>query len=139
MDWNRGLFGRRRQRRRRRGRDTFDCGDALDCGDIGCHCISLIGPGLALTLVGAGSVSADPHTPPPASRPARVASRLVRSYQLNVSARRGPVCNLSPSCSRYGLQVLSRDGLLRGAWLIRARLAECRRAGQRRRALEAGQ
>lgn len=132
MNGDRGRFGRRRTHPRRRRRDG--CGDALDCGDVGCDCLTLLGPTLVLTLVGAGRGAVDPHTPPAASRPARVASRLVRSYQLNVSARRGPVCNLSPSCSRYGLQVLSRDGLRRGARLILVRLAACRRAGRRHRA-----
>ena len=140
MDMNGGLFGRRRRRRLDclDVPDCGDCGDVLDCGDFGCDCLTLVGPSLVLTLVGARGVAPDPYTAPPASWPARVASRLVRSYQLNVSARRGPVCNLSPSCSRYGLQVLSRHGLLRGAWLIRQRLGECRRAGEERRARQAG-
>lgn len=54
---------------------------------------------------------------------------MVRSYQVNVSAPRStPVCNLAPSCSRYGLQVLSRHGILRGGLLIVRRLRVCRAA-----------
>ena len=125
-------FGRRRRRSRRRRGDA-DCLDVLDCGDVGCDCLSLIGPSMLLTLVGVGWASAvDPHTARPVSVPARWASRLVRSYQLNISARRGPVCNLSPSCSRYGLQVLSEQGLLGGLRLIRHRLIACREAGRAR-------
>lgn len=124
---------RRRRRRLRRRRDK-DC-DLLDCGDIGCDCLTLIGPSMALTLVGVGRASAvDPHTARPATAPARWAARLVRSYQLNVSAHRAPVCNLTPSCSRYGLQVLSEHGLLRSLPLVRRRLIACRKAGEARRA-----
>lgn len=112
------------------------CSDIPGCGDFGdCDCdwLTMTGPALLAVCYGALRTSAvDPHTTRPASPAARLASRLVRSYQLNVSAHRAPVCNLSPSCSRYGLQALAEHGLLRGLRLIRARLAECRAAGRAR-------
>ena len=115
--------------------DIPDCGDLSDCadiGDCGCSWLTLTGPALLTVLARAARARAvDPHTVRPRSPAARLASRVVRSYQLNVSAHRAPVCNLSPSCSRYGLQVLAEHGLLRGLRLIRARLAACRAAGLR--------
>ncbi|MFW6775864.1 membrane protein insertion efficiency factor YidD [Nocardioides sp. CPCC 205120] len=123
----------RRQRRERRKKRRDDC---LDCGDCGCaslDCLSLMTVTVLLRVVlGALAPGAvDPHTPRPRSWGARAAARGVRSYQIHVSARRAaPVCNLSPSCSRYGLQALSAHGLLRGGVLVGRRLAACRAAGR---------
>ncbi|MDT9593987.1 membrane protein insertion efficiency factor YidD [Nocardioides zeae] len=143
MSWFDELRGRRRRDRgggrgyraprqgKKRKGDGCDCGG--DCCDLDCFSF------LALTtvlraLLGMFAPSAvDPHTLRPHSPGARLAARLVRSYQLNVSARRAtPVCNLAPSCSRYALQVVSTHGLLRGGVLVARRLRECRAAGRTR-------
>ncbi len=130
----------RRRRSRRRGKkdrhvadwcDLPDC-DGLDCDGCACDLSLLLAlPAAYRVVVGAFRVSAvDPYTRP-RTPGARVASRLVRSYQVNISARRSaPVCNLTPSCSRYGLQALSQHGPVRAAILIRRRLTACRLAGQ---------
>lgn len=115
-------------------RGKKSCTDRLDCADCGCgafDCLSLMTVTVLLqALLGVFRASAvDPHTPRPAGAGARLASRVVRSYQLHVSARRAaPVCNLTPSCSRYGLEVLSSRGLLRGGVLVVRRLLACRAA-----------
>lgn len=122
------------QRRRRRSRRD-DCCDVADlsCDLIDCLSLAMLGHiALSAARICCGafrSSAVDPHTDPHGA--ARLASRLVRSYQMNVSAKRDrPVCNLTPSCSRYGLRVLADEGLLRGLRLIRARTRECGRLGR---------
>lgn len=142
MSW----FGDRRRRRaamtpaqrkavRKERRDN--CVDCGDCGCTGCDLFSLMTLTLLLrTVLGLFRASAvDPHTRRPATPGARVAARAVRSYQVNVSARRArPVCHLTPSCSRYALQALSTRGLVRGGVLVVRRLRACGRAGTAQRA-----
>jgi putative membrane protein insertion efficiency factor len=50
----------------------------------------------------------------------------IRRYRREISAHRPAVCRFTPSCSHYGIGVLERFGLIRGAWLILKRLARCR-------------
>ncbi len=111
----------------RKGKRDGSCLDAGDCCTLPCDFLSLTS--LAVALSGARRPSSlDPHTSVPASAPARLAWRLVRSYQLGVSVPRGrPVCPLSPSCSRYALIALSRHGFRRGGILVVRRLARCAR------------
>lgn len=137
-DWRKKRAARtraeRKAARKKRRDDCFDCGE---CGCEGCDCLSFMTAMLLLrTFLGLFRASAvDPHTPRPATPGARLAARAVRSYQVNVSVRRGrPVCNLTPSCSRYALRTLSSRGLLRGGVLVVRRLRACGRAGAERRA-----
>jgi putative membrane protein insertion efficiency factor len=60
------------------------------------------------------------------TRGRETAIRMIRRYQTEISAERGPVCRFTPSCSHYGVGALERFGLLRGGWLILRRLARCR-------------
>lgn len=140
MNWFEERVRRRRRprggRRARQGRQKSSCADRLECGCEGCgafDCLTLVSLTMVLrAFLGAFRASAvDPHTPRPGTVGARVASRCVRSYQLHVSSRRSrPVCHLSPSCSRYGLQALSSYGVVRGGLRIARRLRECRAAGR---------
>lgn len=118
-------FRRRRREERRRKRDVLDCADCGDCGDCSPFLLSL----LVVTRVLPGAFRADavdPWVVPPAGVLGRVGARLVRSYQLHVSARRArPVCPMTPTCSRYALQALSRYGAWRGGRLVVARLRRC--------------
>ncbi len=50
---------------------------------------------------------------------------LIRFYRLLVSPLLGDVCRFYPTCSSYGLTAVRRFGLLRGSWLIAARLIHC--------------
>lgn len=131
---------RRRDRRQRRRHETRrqrwkrrrdSACDRCECGCDVFDCFSFLSLMVIVrAFLGVFRASAvDPHTTVPRSPAGRLASRAVRSYQLNVSAHRSaPVCNLSPSCSRYGLRVLSSHGVLRGGVLIARRLRECRAA-----------
>lgn len=122
-----GRWEDRRRRRRSRKRDWADCGD---CGDCDCSPFLLSPLLLALhVLPGAFRASAvDPYVDRPTGLLGRAAARLVRSYQLNVSVPRArPVCSMTPTCSRYGLQALSRHGFLRGGLLTARRIRRCGR------------
>ena len=120
-----------REKRRQKKTNGLDC---LDCGDCGCDLLllsPLLAPVLLLrVLAGAfGATAVDPYVAAPTGAGARAAARLVRSYQLHVSVPRArPVCRMTPTCSRYGLQALSRHGLARGGLLVLARLRRCGRA-----------
>lgn len=113
---------RRRSRRsdRRRNADYCPLDDCDGC-DGGCD----------LTLAGilVTALAAYPRTTPVAQGPRtiRPALRLVRAYQQHVSAHRPAVCNLTPTCSRYGYAVLAEHGW-RGLPLLRRRLTQCRTA-----------
>ena len=50
---------------------------------------------------------------------------VVRAYQLVVSPLLGPTCRYYPSCSAYGVQALTRHGVLWGTWLTVRRLLRC--------------
>lgn len=119
-----------RGKRARPGKKKRDC--SPDCGDCcDADCFSFLALTVLLqALLGMFRASAvDPHTARPSSAGARLASRAVRSYQVNVSAGRSqPVCNLTPSCSRYGLQAISAHGLLGGGIRVLRRLRACRAA-----------
>jgi putative component of membrane protein insertase Oxa1/YidC/SpoIIIJ protein YidD len=106
-------------------RKAIDC--APDCD--GCDCGDCDLPLLVLAMSGVFYLSTPPVVE--GGRTVRPVLRLIRSYQRNVSARRPAVCNLSPTCSRFGYETL-RDTGWRGLWSVRRRLAECKAAGQRR-------
>ncbi|WP_340537721.1 membrane protein insertion efficiency factor YidD [Nocardioides sp. GXZ039] len=116
-----------RAERRRKGKGGCDGPDCSDCVDCDCSPF-LISPLLLFRLLlGAfGTAGVDPYVARPAGVGGRAAARLVRSYQLTISQPRAePVCRMTPSCSRYGLQALSGHGLARGGWLIVRRLRRC--------------
>jgi putative membrane protein insertion efficiency factor len=117
---------RLRYRRDGRKRSGPDCGDCLECP---CDLFLIAPLALLRVVVGAFAPSAvDPYVAVPARRGGRAAARLIRSYQLHVSVPRArPVCPMTPTCSRYGLQAVSRHGLLRGGWLVVGRLRRCSR------------
>lgn len=118
----------RMQRRRRKASGLDDCGD---CGDCDCSPF-MLSPLLLLLQVLPGAFRAeavDPWVARPDGVLARVAARLIRSYQLNVSIPRArPVCSMVPTCSRYGLQAVSRHGFLRGGLLTARRVRRCGKA-----------
>ncbi|WP_232221768.1 membrane protein insertion efficiency factor YidD [Nocardioides sp. J54] len=107
----------RRTKQGRKKRDHCDSAcDAAECGDCSPFLVSLV----------VASVAGYRSTPPVAdgSRLSRSLLRLVRSYQLNVSALRPAVCNLTPTCSNYAAAAIRARGV---AALpdVRRRLRRC--------------
>ena len=128
------MSNRRRRFRNRAGRRTRKgFSEAADCGCGDCDCSPfMLSPLILLLRVLPGAFRAD-AVDPWVSRPegllGRVAARLIRSYQLNVSIPRAhAVCSMVPTCSRYGLQAVSRHGFLRGGLLTVRRLRRCGKA-----------
>lgn len=50
----------------------------------------------------------------------------IRTYQREISPRRGPCCHFTPTCSEYAAQALHTHGARRGSWLAIKRLGRCR-------------
>ena len=60
---------------------------------------------------------------PRESTPIRLLSTgFIRLYQKYISTQDLPVCNLSPSCSRFGMGVIQKYGFFRGTLLTADRL-----------------
>ncbi len=55
----------------------------------------------------------------------RFALWLIRGYQLTLSRVLPSTCRFEPSCSQFGLDAISRYGLLKGGWMTARRLARC--------------
>jgi putative component of membrane protein insertase Oxa1/YidC/SpoIIIJ protein YidD len=49
----------------------------------------------------------------------------IRFYQVFISSQDMPVCNFVPSCSQFGMEAISRLGVIRGALLTSDRLQRC--------------
>ena len=85
----------------------------------------LAGPQLAATLIAeATTLRRTQH--PATSRLAALLLAGVRTYQREISPRRGPCCHFTPSCSEYAAQALRTHGARRGGWLTLTRLLRCR-------------
>jgi len=50
---------------------------------------------------------------------------LIRFYQLAISPLLPNACRYTPTCSQYGIEALSKYGLLKGLWLTIKRFASC--------------
>lgn len=124
------MAGWRDRRNKRRSRKKRDCADGAcdvaECADCSPFLLGLV----LATLAG---YRATPPVPE-ARRTSRPLLRLIRSYQANVSAHRPAVCNLTPTCSNFALQVLQQRG---PAALpeVRRRLRRCAETGRARRAV----
>jgi putative membrane protein insertion efficiency factor len=55
----------------------------------------------------------------------RLATGLIRVYQLTLGPMLGPACRYEPSCSTYAVTAIQRYGALRGSWLALRRLLRC--------------
>lgn len=56
---------------------------------------------------------------------ARIASGVVRGYQVALRPFLPAACRFQPSCSEYAREALAGHGLVRGGWLTLRRLARC--------------
>lgn len=103
--------------------------------DAGC-CLgeSLSGNCLILTLLAlpqlAATVIAEvrTRTPEKVTAGSPLTTLLVagiRTYQREISPRRGPCCHFTPTCSEYAAQALQTHGARRGSWLTIKRLSRC--------------
>lgn len=82
---------------------------------------------LWFTARGFRATEAETSPAPPVER---CAVRAIRSYQVNVSARRArPVCRHQPSCSAYAIEAIQRHGIGAGGLLTWGRLRRCRPHG----------
>ncbi|MEU4622244.1 membrane protein insertion efficiency factor YidD [Actinoplanes sp. NPDC023801] len=104
--------------RKRKGKSSKSdsCGNACECGDLGCDCFSL---SLVLRLFAALSRT------PGSSRAERAVTGAIRGYR-KVSPKLPTRCRYQPTCSAYALIAIERHGLRAGLRLTAARLARCR-------------
>lgn len=56
---------------------------------------------------------------------ARLASWMIRGYQLVLRPVLPAACRFAPSCSEYARQVIETHGLVTGGWLAARRLLRC--------------
>ena len=50
---------------------------------------------------------------------------LIRGYQIILSPFLGSRCRFYPTCSEYGLEALTKHGVIRGVWLSCKRIFRC--------------
>jgi len=55
----------------------------------------------------------------------RLALRLIRFYQMNISPARSPCCRYYPTCSQYTYEAIERFGVFKGVCLGVKRIARC--------------
>lgn len=54
---------------------------------------------------------------------------LIRLYQQVISPWLPPSCRFQPTCSQYGIEAVTRHGILKGGWLTLLRVLRCRPGG----------
>lgn len=50
---------------------------------------------------------------------------LIRFYQIGISPLIGPNCRFTPTCSQYAIEVIRKEGPIRGLWRAVRRIARC--------------
>ena len=60
---------------------------------------------------------------------ARVATAVIRSYQLLLAPFAGGACRFEPSCSAYAISAVDAHGAFRGLWLAVRRVSRCHPLG----------
>ena len=51
--------------------------------------------------------------------------KLIRFYQIGISPLLGPTCRFTPTCSQYAIEVIRRDGPIKGSWRAFRRILRC--------------
>ncbi len=54
-----------------------------------------------------------------------LAIKFIRFYQLAISPWLPPSCIYTPTCSQYGIEAISKYGVVKGGWLTLKRLLRC--------------
>lgn len=54
---------------------------------------------------------------------------LIRLYKWFISPFLPPSCRYTPTCSQYGIEAISKYGLIKGGWLTIKRISRCRPGG----------
>lgn len=105
----------------------LDAGCCLGEGLSGnCLVLTLLaGPHLVATLIAEARILR-PLESTASSRLTALLIAGVRTYQREISPRRGPCCHFTPTCSEYAAQALRTYGARRGSWLTLTRLLRCR-------------
>lgn len=77
---------------------------------------------LALAILCAPLVVHDLVSPPSRDWSVQATVRVIRVYQRWISPLLGTICRFEPSCSRYGVAKIQKDGLIIGgaeaAWRV---------------------
>lgn len=50
---------------------------------------------------------------------------LIKLYQVTLSPFFGRQCRYLPTCSNYGIEAITKHGLLKGGWLTIKRVLSC--------------
>ena len=50
---------------------------------------------------------------------------LIRFYQIGISPLIGPNCRFTPTCSHYAIEVIRKEGPLRGGYRAARRILRC--------------
>lgn len=51
--------------------------------------------------------------------------KLIRIYQINISANTPPMCKYYPTCSAYAIEAIERFGAIKGVGLALYRFLRC--------------
>lgn len=57
--------------------------------------------------------------------PRSILIACIRFYQLVLSPWIGRECRFYPTCSQYSIEAIERFGVLKGSWLMVARIVRC--------------
>ncbi|MGL4603276.1 MAG: membrane protein insertion efficiency factor YidD [Iodobacter sp.] len=50
---------------------------------------------------------------------------LLKLYRITISPLLGARCRFTPTCSQYGIEAVTRYGVMKGSWLTTRRLCRC--------------
>ena len=51
--------------------------------------------------------------------------KFIRLYQIAISPLLGPNCRFTPTCSQYAIEVIRKDGPVKGCWRALRRISKC--------------
>lgn len=55
----------------------------------------------------------------------KIATAIIRGYQLFISPLLGPRCRFTPTCSQYAIEAINHHGVIKGCWIASKRLLKC--------------